>query len=462
MKRHSRMLGMSILVLMLIIVFAQLSVTFLQISGNYENRGDICIGAVCFSAFEMVLLVLLLFVMLAVAYYVYLNLRKKTVFMDQAMDTLAETYLRIVRINFVDGNCIFVKDNDRLADKLLADTDWNAFRERLGEKVHSEDLEMFKSFTALGNMRRIAQQHSDTDVCMYRRKQAGEYKWIRAFIIPMSGKYENCVLLCARDVEEAAKAEEFRKAQMLKSLRKAKEGEAEKADFLKFMAYDLHTPMAAVAKMSSLAKESLQAGNAEDAIYYMERVRSMGEYSITMLNDIMRRSIFLEEVVNVKNKPFFTEMLLASCTEYAAALKREGVVFELQTDEELQEQYMGDILRLTQVLYSLLSNAYKFNRVGGSVTLKVSVEAKSQDADKVLFRVEDTGCGISEEFMPDVFEAFARERQLTSGENKGVGYGLALAKSIADAMDAEIFVESKQDEGSAFTLSVWLGHVSGV
>ena len=432
-------------------------IIFLQANGMYGNRGVLCIGPVCFSVFELVLMLLLVMAAVAGGICVYTLCRKRTKLMYQFMDTLGDTYLRIVRINFATGVSLFVKDNDNLAEKIFTETEWNVFRDKLAEKVYPEDLEMFKNFTALGNMRRVAQQMSGTDVCMYRRKQGGEYKWIRALLVPICEKgYEDCVLLCARDVEESAKAEEYRKARMLESLQQAKEAEAEKEDFLKFMYYDLSVPLQAVEKMGNLGRGAIEKGDVTKADYYFERVIGLARYSAATLNDIMRRGVMLEQHVKVEKAPFSIGSLLAACKEFAKVLTIDDVTFELYQDENLGEEYIGDSLRLKQVLFSLLSNAYKFNRPDGNVKLSARVAEQNGSVDRIVFEVEDTGCGIGEDFLPILFEPFAKENQPTEVDNVGVGYGLAQAKNIADAIGAEIDVDTSVGEGSRFVVSIWL------
>lgn len=457
MKKRSRTLAVITFVILLIAAVAELVIVFLQASGKYENRGELSIGPVCFSPLELVLLSLLFVAAIAGGVCVYTLCRRKTVLMYQYLDAIGDTYLRIVRINYVTGVSHFIKDNDKLAEKVYSKTEWNAFRDKLMGMVHPEDLEMYKNFTALGNMRRVAQKASGTDVCMYRRMYGGEYKWIRALLIPVQEKgYEDCVVLCARDVEESAKAEEFRKARMLESLQKAKEAEAEKADFLKFIYYELSVPLEAAEKMGNLGHKALESGDNEKADYYFERLVGLAKYSEATLNDIMRKGVMLEPHMKVKVAQFSMSALVAACTEYARALTTADMTFELYEDEQLGENYIGDSLRLKQVLFSLLSNAYKFNRSGGYVKFSAKMEERNAEADKVMFVVEDTGCGIGDDFLPILFEPFAKENQPTEVDNVGVGYGLAQAKSIADAIGASIDVDTSVGEGSRFMVGLWL------
>ena len=88
--------------------------------------------------------------------------------------------------------------------------------------------------------------------------------------------------------------------------------------------------------------------------------------------------------------------------------------------------------------------------------MSARVTEQTEDFDKVEFVVEDTGCGIGDDFLPILFEPFAKENQPTEVDNVGVGYGLAQAKSIADAIGAEIGVDTSVGEGSKFVISIRL------
>lgn len=378
-----------------------------------------------------------------------------------ALTALAEVYTRLIKINYMTGKCVFIQDYDMSEKEFYNNDSWNGIRDVLLENVAPEFYETYKNFTSLENMRLIAQNNPEGEMCTYRRQRGGEWKWIRVMLIPMKGRgNENCILMCARDVEESVKAEEYRKEMMLKNLQKTKEADAEKADFLKYLAYDLSTPMEAVIKMSGLADEAVKAGDLSGATYYMERISNMARYAYSVINDVMRRGVLQEEYVGVKKEVFSASNLLAACKEYTAAMAQGDVSFELKAEETLGENYKGDALRVKQVLFCLLSNAYKFNRKGGSVTLRVFAEKQSGNMEKVVFVVEDTGRGIGGDFLPELFEPFAREPQAGQPVSKGVGFGLAYAKSVTEALGADIDVETEPGEGSRFTFSLLMERVS--
>ncbi len=374
-----------------------------------------------------------------------------------ALYAMGEMYTRIIKINYGTGKWVFIKNTDMNIDDSPKKGGWDEFRQWLLANVHPEYYEMYKNFTSLDNMRMIAMHYPEGDMCTFRRVVGEEDKWIRALIIPMRGKKnKDCVLFCAKDVEESVKAEEYRKSMMLDNLRKAKEAEATKADFLKYLAYDLNTPLNAVIEMCDLAEKYIKQGDVWAAEYYMARVSKMASYTYGVINDVMRRGVLQEEYMQVTHENFSIKNLLVSCKEYATAMDVKDVEFKKETDAALSEWYVGDELRIKQVLFCLLSNAYKFNRVGGSVKLRVYVEEPGEKQDKVVFVVEDTGRGIGGEFLPDMFELFAKEPQAGNTYSKGVGFGLAYAKSVADALGATIRVETTPGKGSKFTTSLWM------
>ncbi len=375
----------------------------------------------------------------------------------KALYAMGETYTRILKINYTTGKWKFIRDDGMDTENVKGATTWKEFHAGLLKKVHPDSYEMYKNFISLDNMKMVAKYYPGGEMCIFRKARDGEYKWIRVLLIPLKDKRnKDCVLICARDVEESVKAEEYRKSMMLENLQKAKKADAQKADLLKYLAYDLYTPMDAVIKMSELAEAAVKSGNMWEATYYMERVGKMASYTYGVINDVVRRGALQESHLEINIQEFDIKNLLAACKEYAASLAGEDVTFEIVAEDSLAKRYKGDELRIKQVLFNLLSNAFKFNRIGGSVKLRAYASKKKEKDDKVIFVVEDTGCGIGGEFLPELFEFFARESRDEHVTSKGVGFGLAYAKSVAEALDADIKVETTPGEGSCFAFSLWM------
>lgn len=461
-------------------------------SGVYSYRGEVGKSLVCFSSLEIndwlimqfwrseaslemveplnrasyvveaIMLLVMAAVLLFSIYIAYRKYNSKNMLMNEALDALAEVYPRIARINYSTAECVFIRDQDDTMSATFEKYDWNEFRVPFLESIHPEDREKCRLYTSPENMRRVREQGLMSDTCIYRRLYRGEFQWMQAVLI--SAKEPNCMMMYVRSVDESVRSEQLYKEQLWEALQKAKDAETAKEEFLKYMSHDLRTPMNAVLGMNTLAKTAAEKGELSQALHYLEWVDSMGNYMLTMLNDILRVSILKERHVSSIKKPFSIQNMLQCCLEYYTAIDRSKrkISFRVEIDEGLQQQYNGDESRLIQILDALLSNAFKFSREGGSVVLKVRLAEAGTKCDRVSFSVRDTGCGIDEKALPTIFELFSKERQLTGETGAGVGLGLTFVKLALEAMDGEIQVESKPGEGSCFTVSLELEHVGQV
>ena len=123
-------------------------------------------------------------------------------------------------------------------------------------------------------------------------------------------------------------------------------------------------------------------------------------------------------------------------------------------DHTLDDYYIGDAMKLQQVLLNILSNAIKFTGEGGKVTFSTAAHKKAKGRATLRFIVNDTGIGISEEFIEHMFETFAQESIGTTAVYGGTGLGLAISKNIVDMMGGTVTVRSIKGIGSEFTVDV--------
>lgn len=134
------------------------------------------------------------------------------------------------------------------------------------------------------------------------------------------------------------------------------------------------------------------------------------------------------------------------------SIESRGVAFIV--DEALGEDWIyGDGIRIQQVLMNLISNAAKFTPAGGSITVSARQSRVGEDEVETVFKVADTGCGISRDFIEHIFESFSQERSKNSSSQKGTGLGLAICHSLIKLMNGDITVESEPGRGSCFTVT---------
>lgn len=227
-----------------------------------------------------------------------------------------------------------------------------------------------------------------------------------------------------------------------------------KSEFLSNMSHDIRTPMNAIVNLTKIAKE--HKGNAEAVSGYLDKISASSAHLLGLINDVLDMSRIESGRMELSHEPTLLEEVLDGVvvTVEPQASDR-GLELVVQKDLSCGS-VLTDETRLSQVLLNLLSNAVKFTPAGGTVTLRVTQEDSPRGPGLVRTHlwVLDTGTGMSEEFVGKVFDSFEREDSERVRKTEGTGLGMAIVKSIVDAMGGTIEVASKMGEGSTFHVTL--------
>lgn len=231
-----------------------------------------------------------------------------------------------------------------------------------------------------------------------------------------------------------------------------------KNQFLAKMSHDIRTPLNAIMGLLKIT-ESLVEGQpkAEDNL---GKIKQSAEYLLSILNDILDMSKIESGKMQIDKSPFKLQDLLSSVeamngTQAAA----RGLDFSMEVRGGPGIWYLGDRLRLNQILMNLLSNAIKFTGAGGRVWLRLDVTPMETGNDTFVFTVKDTGIGMSEEYLEHIFEPFEQESASVALNYAGSGLGLSIVKNLVDLMEGEISVTSVKGQGSRFEVRLNLPRV---
>ncbi len=239
------------------------------------------------------------------------------------------------------------------------------------------------------------------------------------------------------------------------ALATAEEVNRAKTAFLSNMSHEIRTPMNAIIGLDNIALNDPDISDTTRD--HLERIGSSAEHLLQLINDILDMSRIESGRMILKNEEFsFRELLKPINTMFSSQCNDKGLEYTCNIRGDMDDYYVGDNTKLRQVLINILGNAVKFTPEGGSVSLDVSRKAQMKGLTTLCFRIEDTGIGMSKEYLPHIFDTFSQEDYSSTNKYGSTGLGMAITKNIVEMMNGSIEVESEKGKGTVFTVTVTL------
>ena len=257
------------------------------------------------------------------------------------------------------------------------------------------------------------------------------------------------------DIDEEMHESLARNQTLIDALKVAEEANKAKTVFLSNMSHEIRTPMNAIIGLDSLAlhEENISPKMRD----YLEKIGSSAEHLLSLINEILDMSRIESGRMTIRNEEFsFSKLLEQVNTIFNGQCEEKGLKYSCNVGRQLDSYYIGDGIKIRQVLINILGNAVKFTPKGGSINFSIEKTAKFDKNSTLTFKISDTGIGMSKEYLPKLFEPFSQENSGTTNKYGSSGLGLAITKGIVDMMNGKIEVDSEKGKGTTFTITLTL------
>ena len=342
---------------------------------------------------------------------------------------------------------------------MLGFTDENDFPNLLNswsDRLHPED----KSRTLNSFAKHLLDKTGQTpyDIEYKLKKKDGEYAYFRA-----SGETirdaKGTPLRVAGALMDITETKNLL-LQMQEQRTLAEAANRAKSDFLSTMSHEIRTPMNAILGITEIALSNDPiCANMEESL---SKIYASGDMLLGIINDILDFSKIEAGKLELVNEKYEIASVISDTSQLnMMRIGSKQIEFELEVDENLPAHLLGDELRVKQILNNILSNAFKYTDAG---TVRMSISSQKSDADgavTLIFRISDTGQGMTEEQVAKLFDEYSRFNMDANRTTEGTGLGMSITRNLLRLMHGDISVESEPGKGSTFTVRLPQGIVNG-
>ncbi|MEG0959515.1 MAG: response regulator [Erysipelotrichaceae bacterium] len=264
------------------------------------------------------------------------------------------------------------------------------------------------------------------------------------------------IVLTRSDITDIYNEEQKKNEMLGTALLSVQQASNAKSEFLSHMSHEIRTPMNAIIGMASLAADCVD--DPQLVSQYISKVGISARFLLTLINDILDMSRIESGKVFIRNESIPFEDFVNDINDifYSQATEK-GIDYETILTSSLDDEYIGDAMKLQQVLVNIIANAIKFTPSGGKVQFIISQTAKKGNKARMKFTVTDSGIGINSDFLSHLFEPFEQQQSGSTTPYVGTGLGLAICKNLVELMGGTISVNSIEGIGSEFVVELSLG-----
>lgn len=335
-------------------------------------------------------------------------------------------------------------------------TEFTEFSEGCSKQICQEDAEGFSHFFDRNRLIECMNNEEPEQTSDFKVPDIYGTVHLLNFAVLLAKDIDGNVsaLVMAKDITEQARQNRILEA----SVRQAQSANIAKSTFLASMSHDIRTPLNAILGFTDLIRIKLNGSANEKLILeYLDKINASGTELLSIIDESLEVTrIESGKAVLAEAECDLNDIIAAVEKSIASKMKAKKIEFTVDKTKAKHFQVYADMTRLQEIFRQILDNAAKYTEENGKVKLSVSEKSSSNEYAEYLFSISDTGIGISDEFMPLLYEPFARANTTTSSGVLGCGLGMTIVKNFVDLMGGTLAVKSKLGEGTTFTVSVVL------
>ena len=316
--------------------------------------------------------------------------------------------------------------------------------------VIPDDRDMFLHECDEARIRQRISGEKIYGVTFRRCDEEGTVEYVEMKISRVDDVQHDRVVMAYKDVSQRVKAAQEEK-RLAEAAARADAANQAKTTFLFNMSHDIRTPMNAIIGFSNLALRHID--NHDRVEEYLHNIDVSGNHLLGLINNVLEVSRIESGKLELDENPGDLARFIEEWERiYADEAEGKGIALTVNSDVT-HTHVIWDSTRVEEIFLNIFNNAIKYTPAGGSVSVNVrELPCDREGYARFKTVVEDTGIGISEEFLPHIFESFSRERTSTESRVQGTGLGMGIVKRLIDMMGGSVHIESKQGEGTCVTV----------
>ena len=381
--------------------------------------------------------------------------------LNSMITAMASDYRSVYHIDLDTDDAVCYRADENDPDRIMEGTHFpyrETFIKYCEEHVDKEYKEGFLRFIDPDNVRSVLSKESIMAYRYLARRNGIEYyEMLRMAGVRHPGQRDDNTVhqvgVGFTIIDEEMRESMARNHALAEALAAAEEASKAKTAFLSNMSHEIRTPMNAIIGLNNIAMNEPSAS--EKVKEYLEKIGDSANHLLRIINDILDMSRIESGRMTIKSEEFsFAKTLEQVNNIISEQCRDKGLEYDCRICGNVKDYYVGDDMKLRQVMINILGNAVKFTPEGGKVIFTIEPIAQFDGKSTLRFTFTDTGIGMSEEYLPKLFDTFSQEDSTVTSKYGSTGLGMPITKNIIELMNGNIEVTSKKGEGTTFTVTM--------